>query len=43
MAGLHAQEACEVREVNFRGHPHATYKLLSNGLYYGRAKPAQLP
>ena len=30
-------------EVNFRDHPHATYKLLFNGLYYGSAKPAQLP
>ena len=26
-----------------RDHPHATYKLLFNGLYYGSAKPAQLP
>ena len=43
MAGLHAQGACAVREVNFRDRPHATYKLLFNGLYYGRAKPAQLP
>ena len=31
------------REVNFRDHQHATYKLLFNGLYYGSAKPAQLP
>ena len=30
-------------EVSFRDHPHATYKLLFNGLYYGSAKPAQLP
>jgi hypothetical protein len=29
-------------EVNFRDHPHATYKLLFNGLYYGSAKPAQV-
>ena len=27
-------------EVNFRDQPHATYKLLFNGLYYGSAKPA---
>ena len=30
-------------EVNFRDQPHATYKLLFNGLYYGSAKPAALP
>jgi hypothetical protein len=29
-------------EVNFRDQPHATYKLLFNGLYYGSAKPAAL-
>jgi len=27
-------------EVNFRDQPHATYKLLFNGLYYGSARPA---
>jgi hypothetical protein len=27
-------------EVAFRGQPHATFKLLFNGLYYGSAKPA---
>ncbi len=30
-------------EVAFRGQPHATFKLLFNGLYYGSAKPAALP
>ncbi len=30
-------------EVNFRDQPHATYKLLFNGIYYGSAKPAALP
>jgi hypothetical protein len=30
-------------EVTFRSQPHATYKLLFNGLYYGSAKPATLP
>jgi beta-galactosidase GanA len=30
-------------EVNFRDQPHATYKLLFNGLYYGSAKTAALP
>ncbi|MGO9893060.1 MAG: M14 metallopeptidase family protein [Bryobacteraceae bacterium] len=30
-------------EVNFRDQPHATYKLLFNGLYYGSAKSAALP
>ena len=29
-------------EVNFRDQPHATFKLLFNGLYYGSAKPAPL-
>ncbi len=29
-------------EVNFRDQPHATFKLLFNGLYYGSAKPAAL-
>jgi hypothetical protein len=29
-------------EVNFRDQPHATYKLLFNGLYYGSAQPAAL-
>ena len=30
-------------EVAFRSQPHATYKLLFNGLYYGSARPATLP
>ena len=30
-------------EVTFRGEPHATFKLLFNGLFYGAAKPATLP
>jgi hypothetical protein len=30
-------------EVNFRDQPHATFKLLFNGLYFGSAKPAALP
>ncbi len=30
-------------EVAFRGQPHATFKLLFNGLYYGSAEPAALP
>jgi hypothetical protein len=29
-------------EVAFRAQPHATFKLLFNGLYYGSAKPALL-
>ena len=29
-------------EVAFRAQPHATYKFLFNGLYYGSAKPAEL-
>jgi hypothetical protein len=29
-------------EVNFRDQPHATYKLLFNGLYYGNATAAPL-
>ncbi len=29
-------------EVNFRDQPHATYKLLFNGLYYGNATAATL-
>ncbi|HEY1342511.1 MAG TPA: M14 family metallopeptidase, partial [Bryobacteraceae bacterium] len=30
-------------EVTFRSQPHATYKLLFNGLYYGSAKETALP
>jgi hypothetical protein len=30
-------------EVAFRCQPHATFKLLFNGLYYGSAKNAALP
>lgn len=29
-------------EVTFRGEPHATFKLLFNGIFYGNAQPAQL-
>jgi len=29
-------------EVAFRGQPHATFKLLFNGLYYGSAQPVTL-
>jgi hypothetical protein len=29
-------------EVTFRGEPHATFKLLFNGLFYGASKPATL-
>jgi hypothetical protein len=29
-------------EVTFRGQPHATFKLLFNGVYYGSAKTATL-
>ena len=29
-------------EVNFRDQPHATYKLLFNGLYYGNATATPL-
>jgi hypothetical protein len=29
-------------EVTFRSQPHATFKLLFNGLYYGSAKDAQV-
>ena len=29
-------------EVTFRGQPHATFKLLFNGMYYGSAQPATL-
>jgi Zinc carboxypeptidase len=30
-------------DVMFRGQPHATFKLLFNGLYYGSAKSVALP
>jgi len=30
-------------EVTFRGEPHATFKLLFNGLFYGSAQPVILP
>jgi hypothetical protein len=30
-------------EVAFRGQPHATFKLLFNGIYYGPAKATTLP
>jgi glutamine amidotransferase-like uncharacterized protein len=29
-------------EVAFRAQPHATFKLLFNGLYYGSAQPVTL-
>ena len=29
--------------VAFRAHPHATFKLLFNGLYLGSAQPVTLP
>ncbi|MEI6667748.1 MAG: M14 family zinc carboxypeptidase [Acidobacteriota bacterium] len=29
-------------EVTFRGQPHATFKFLFNGIYYGSAKPVSL-
>jgi hypothetical protein len=29
-------------EVTFRGEPHATFKLLFNGLFYGNAQPATM-
>jgi hypothetical protein len=29
-------------EVTFRGEPHATFKLLFNGIFYGSAQPASL-
>jgi hypothetical protein len=29
-------------EVAFRGQPHATFKLLFNGLYYGNATESSL-
>lgn len=29
-------------EVTFRGEPHATFKLLFNGVFYGSAQPANL-
>jgi hypothetical protein len=31
-----------VPEVTFRGEPHATFKLLFNGLFYGNAQAASL-
>jgi hypothetical protein len=30
-------------DVTFRGQPHATFKLLFNGVYYGAAKTVTLP
>lgn len=30
-------------EVAFRGQPHATFKFLFNGLFYGNAQPKSLP
>jgi hypothetical protein len=30
-------------EITFRAQPHATFKFLFNGIYYGSAKAAQLP
>jgi hypothetical protein len=29
-------------EVTFRGEPHATFKLLFNGVLYGNAQTTQL-
>jgi hypothetical protein len=29
-------------EITFRAQPHATFKLLFNGIYYGSAKPVTL-
>jgi hypothetical protein len=28
--------------VAFRAHPHGTFKLLFNGIYYGNAEPVLL-
>ena len=30
-------------EVTFRGEPHATFKFLFNGVFYGNAQPSALP
>jgi hypothetical protein len=30
-------------EITFRAQPHATYKFLFNGIYYGSAKAVTLP
>jgi len=29
-------------EITFRGQPHGTFKLLFNGIYYGRSEPVNL-
>jgi hypothetical protein len=30
-------------EITFRGQPHGTFKLLFNGIYYGKAELVTLP